>query len=262
MRSVRPAILAAFSVIAIFAVSSAAADTQGGPFMGFGASANGSGGTDYVRFSPVEPIAPIAHGLVAGAFGEGNFATEFAIDDTGALVSVNTRTGAVATIGSLGLALGPRVALAVDPITTLMLVANTDVACDTTAFYTVDRTTGLATLVTMLQPCYQSMVFDSAGNLYLLDRDTEAIGIFDAGSPHELGPLGVPIDDSATLAIDPANDFLYLVQFVEGDNHVYFIDTTTGSALLLSQTLGGTAPVSALAFALPLPDTIFADGFD
>lgn len=262
MRRVRPDLRPVIAAIACLGASIASAEPLGGPFMGFGASPNGAGGANYVHFSPVEPIAPLAHDLLAGAFGEGNFAIQYAIDDTGALVSVNTRDGSVTTIGPLGIALGPYVMLAVDPISGFLFAATPDAGCETTSFYVVDRDSGAVQPGTTLQPCYQSMVFDSAGTLYLLDRDTVAIGIFDGGGPHELGPLGIPLDDSATLAIDPANDFLYLVQFVEGDNHVYFIDTTTGGALLLAQTLGGKGPVSALAFALPLPDEIFANGFD
>lgn len=262
MQSVRSVMRAVLLAIAAFGDAAAWAAPEGGAFLGFGASSDGAGGTDYVRFSPVQRVASLEHGLLAGVFGEGDFRKQYAIDATGALVRINTHFGTVTTIGPLGIPLGPHVLLAIDPISSLVFMGTNDAACQTTTFYTVDRVTGAATPSLTLPPCYQSMVFDSNGNLFLLDRDTEAIAIFSGGSPHELGPLGIPVEDSAVLALDPANDSLYLVQFYEGDNRIWFVNATTGSAFPIGQTLGGAGPVAALAFVTFSEEDIFFNGFD
>jgi hypothetical protein len=39
------------------------------------------------------------------------------------------------------------------------------------------------------------------------------------------------------------------------------VDTSTGSTTFIGQ-IGGDEPIAAFALAAPLPETVFADGFD
>jgi hypothetical protein len=44
-------------------------------------------------------------------------------------------------------------------------------------------------------------------------------------------------------------------------NMLYTVDVSTGYATLIGQ-VGGNTPIAAVALGGPLPDAIFADGFD
>ena len=264
MDRARQAMFVVAFALALLGIPCASATPLGAAFFGYGAMANGMGGYDYIRFSPVVTLAPIEANLMGGMFLPGDYSTEYAIDENADFVGVSTTTGDVSQIGSVGFTVGSLVSIAADPTTGIVYGIISDPNLQVTSFFSMDASTGHATLIGPMIEYIQSIAFDSSGVFYELDRGVGAVMVGPLGGPQTvLGPLGVELNDTSTIAIQPGTDLLLLIQF-ETDaatNEIYVIDTTTGSATLVG-ALGGDAPISAIALAPPLADTIFGDGFD
>ena len=250
--------------LALLGISGASAAPLGTAFFGYGATANASGGYDYIRFPPIVTLAPLDANLMGGTFLAGDYSTEYAIDENGSFVAVDTTTGETSQIGFVGFTVGSLASIAAEPTTGIIYGIITDANLQVTSFFSIDAFTGQATLIGPMIEYIQSIAFDSSGIFYELDRGVGAIVVGPLGGPQTvLGPLGVELNDTSTIAIQPGSDVLFLIQFEAsaGTNEIYVVDTSTGSATLVG-ALGGDAPISAIALAPPLPDTIFGDGFD
>lgn len=229
----------------------------------YGSMADSGGGYDYVRLSDgVTVIAPLQHALVAGAFANDSSAIEYAIDDAGNAVSVDTTSGVVTTIGPFAEPI-VHVALATFPDATpatsaLGIAATAD--CLFTTLFTTDLASNQLNELGPVNGCLQSLAIARPQTVYTIDRDHGTIAVL-TGDVNDLGAPGVPIDDNSALAIAPGSGELLLFGFVGGSNVVYTVDTTTGAATLIGP-VGGTAPITALALALLPTDAIFANGFD
>lgn len=229
----------------------------------YGSMADSVGGQDYVRlYQGVAVIAPLPHALVAGAFPNDSNAFEYAIDDTGNAVSVDTSNGAVTTIGPFVEPIA-HVALATFPNavpSTSALGIASDADCTFTTLFTTDLASNAVTVLGPLSGCLQSLAIVPPQTIYTIDRDHGAIAVI-TGDVIDLGSPGVPIDDHSALAVAPDSGELLLFGFAGGSNVVYIVDTATGAATLIG-SVGGAAPLSALALAPAPTDAIFANGFD
>lgn len=251
-------VAAAFALLSVVAASAEPLGVI--PFIGYGASLDGSGGYEYVRFPPYVALAPLATNLVAGTFVNGDYSAEYALDANQGFVSVSTNTGAVTLIGPFMGFFGARVSMSANSSGQIYAIVGDD-ACSSTSFYTIDRVTGASTLIGGWPRCIQSIAFDENDLIYGLDRTTGDVVYFDTGGGTVLGPLGITIDGTSSIAIDPVMHLLYLVQFEGGTNMLYQVNESTGAAGLVG-VLGGDQPISALALAPQRPDDIFANGFE
>src|SRR5262249_30542229 len=134
--------------------------------------------------------------------------------------------------------------------------------------YSVDPATGLATPVTPLPECVASVAADVVHQLlYFLDSGAGAVNVIDTqGNETTLGDLGVALNPSARIVIDPVSGGLFMTQFdfPTFSNSLYAIDTTTGAASFVMD-LGGQNPLGAPVLAPPpgtVIDHIFSNGFD
>jgi hypothetical protein len=260
----RPARFVLRCALALLGIPDASATPLGTALFGYGAMANGTGGYDDIRFPPIVTLGPLEANLRAGTFLAGDYSTEYAIDENGNFVAVDTTTAGVSQIGFVGFTIGSVVSIAADPTTNIIYGIITDVNSQVTSFFSIDALTGTATLIGPIADGIQSIAVDSIGVFYQLNRGLGAIVAGPLGGQQTvLGPLGIELNDTSTIAVQPGADLLFLVQFEAsaGTNEMYVVDTSTGSATLVGP-LGGDAPISAVALAPPLPDTIFGDGFD
>ncbi|HET7925358.1 MAG TPA: hypothetical protein VFL30_10690 [Rhodanobacteraceae bacterium] len=248
------------------AASLAAASAFAGSFdvTVYGSVVDPQRGFDYMRVIPGRVvIARMDHALLAGAFANGDYSTEYAIDDTATLVEIDTATGAVSPIGELaGLEDAAHIGLAIDPTTSEAYVLVAWSPCTDTNLYGVDLVTGATMLIGGVPGCMQSPVFAPDGTLYALDRDTDYLVSLTNGLV-EIGSVGFPLDDADVLTYPPGYDVLFLWAFnpIVETNMLYSVDVGTGSATLIGE-VGGQDPIAAMAVGGPLPDSVFANGFD
>jgi len=260
-----------FGVLLGLIVALVAPDARAGdpPVFGYGVVfSNATQAYDFVTFPLVTPLAPLDAQLVAATAAGSNYAHLYAIDAEANLVTVDTATGDASIIGSLGIEPQQRVSIAVDPGTGLMYLIVGDSNCLFTLLYTVDTSTGLATPVAPLPECVASVAADVAHQLlYFLDQGAGALNVVDIdGNETALGDLGVALNPSARIVIDPVSGGLFMTQFdfPTFSNSLYAIDTTTGAASFVMD-LGGANPLGAPVLAPPsgtVIDRIFANGFD
>ena len=270
MHSARLATQAAIVLLLVF-VSLVAPDVlaapAGTPF-GYGVVFDNDSMTyNFVSLPDATTIAPLDVQLLAATFIGDDYTTEYAIDVDANLVTVDTATGDTTLIGSLGVAAQPRVSLGADPQSGALYGILGDNNCFATLLYSIDRTTAAATLIAPLPECVASIAYDPAGLLYLLDVGADALNVVDTlGNETTLGPLGILMNPSARVVVDPVSGALYLIEFdlPSFTNLIFAVDTATGAATLVGP-LGGENPIGAPLLApAPAgpPDMIFADGFD
>lgn len=251
------------------AVSLAAAPALAEPLGGVGFTAYASvadpgGGFDFVRLFPGDVVlSHMDHALLSGVFVNGDYSTEYAIDDTATLVTIDTASGVVTPVGFLlGFDEASHISLTVDTDTGVALALVARSPCTESDFYSVDLTTGIATLIAPVEGCLQSMVFAPDGTLYALDRDSGHLVALTNGVV-DIGAIGFTLHDADTLALAPGSGILLLFAFNPdvATNVLYAVDTSTGFATLIG-SLGGDEPIAAVALGGPLPEAIFASGFD
>jgi hypothetical protein len=258
--------LQAFVVSCAAMASLAAASASAGSldFTAYASVAGPQGGFEYVRLFPGNVVlSQMNHALLSGVFVNGDYSTEYAIDDTLTLVEIDTATGVVTPVGSLmGFDGSSHISLTIDPDSGAALALVARSPCTSSDFYDVDLTTGVTTLIGAVDGCMQSMVDAPDGTLYALDRDNGDLVTL-APDVTDIGSIGFSLDDADTLAFAPGSDILLLFAFNPdlGTNVLYSVDTSTGAATLIG-LLGGADPIAAVALGGPLPDAIFDEGFD
>lgn len=253
----------------VLALAGVAAHAGDPPVFGYGVVfSNSTLDYDFVTFPLVTALAPLDRQLVAATAAGSKYARLYAIDADANLVTVDTATGALSPIGSLGIEPGQRVSLAADPGTGALVAIVGDSNCFVTVLYSVDATTGLATAIAPLPECVQSVAADATRQLlYFLDTGAGAINVIDSGGNETtLGDIGVALNPTARVVIDPVSGGLFMTQFdFPGfSNSLYAIDTTTGAASFVMD-MGGQNPLGAPVLAPPagtVIDSIFANGFD
>jgi hypothetical protein len=261
----------ACSLASLFAFAAASDAVAGGaPVFGYGVMlSNSTQDYDFVSFPLVTPIAPLDRQVLAATPASSTYAELYAIDAASNLLTIDTATGAETVIGPLGVSTAQqRVSLAADPGTGSLFAVIGDDTCFLTVLYSIDPVTGVATAVAPLPECVASIAADVPNQLlYFLDAGASALNVVDAeGNEMTLGPLGIAMNASARIMVDPVSGglFMTLFEFPSFENSLYSIDTATGAATFV-MSIGGANPIDAPVLARPagtVIDRIFDDGFD
>jgi hypothetical protein len=270
-RAVRSGFPSRFTSVLALVVAFAASDARAGdpPVFGYGVMFdNATSEYAFVTFPLVMPVAPLDGQIVAATAVGSNYASLYAIDANASLLTVDTATGSASLVGPLGIQPGQRVSLAANPGTGALFAVIGDSSCLLTSIYSVDPATGLATLIAPVTECVAAVAADAANQLlYFLDSGASALNVVDAdGNETTLGDLGIVLNPSARIMIDPVSGglFMTLFEFPSFANSLYSIDTTTGAATFV-MSIGGANPLGAPVLAPPagtVIDRIFVDGFD
>jgi hypothetical protein len=264
--SVMHRVLHAFVVSCAAMASLAAAPASAGSigFTAYASVAGPEGGFEYVRLFPGDVVlSQLDHALLSGAFANGDYSTEYAIDDTLTLVKIDTATGVVTSAGALiGFDDSSHISFTIDSGTGLAYALVARSPCTSSDFYGVDLTNGTTLLIGAVEGCMQSMVYAADGTIYALDRHNGNLATL-FPDVADIGSIGLTLDDADTLAFAPGSDILLLFAFNPdlGTNVLYSVDTSTGAATLIG-SIGGADPMAAVALGGPLPDAIFDDGFE
>lgn len=194
--------------------------------------------------------------------------TLFASDDTNAdLYTIDPTTGEASLVGSFGFgqAETQNTGLAFRDDGTLFMVVDDfdDGTTDQDNLYTVDTTTGLATLVGTLfgtpfadDPEITSIAFASDGTLFAVDRDLDALLTVNplTAEVSLVGTLGA-LADSGQQGLDFFGDTLFLMS--ENPEAIFTVDTTTGAAALSANLQTPGLSLESLAIrVIPAPGTV------
>ena len=195
--------------------------------------------------------------------------TLFASDDnSGALFTIDPTTGEASLVGSFGFgqAETQNTGLAFRDDGTLFMVVDDfeDEGTDQDNLYTVDTTTGLATLVGTLfgtpfadDPEITSIAFASDGTLFAVDRDLDALLTINplTAEVSLVGTLGALASDGGQQGLDFFGDTLFLMS--ENPEAIFTVDTTTGAAALSANLQTPGLSLESLAIrVIPAPGTV------
>ena len=195
--------------------------------------------------------------------------TLFASDDTNAdLYTIDRTTGAASLVGSFGFGQADiqNTGLAFRDDGTLFMVVDDfdDGVTDQDNLYTVDTTTGLATLVGTLfgtpfadDPEITSIAFASDGTLFAVDRDLDALLTINplTAEVSLVGTLGALGSDGGQQGLDFFGDTLFLMS--ENPEAIFTVDTTTGAAALSANLQTPDLSLESLAIrVIPAPGTL------
>jgi hypothetical protein len=225
-------------------------------FAGYAAADDGNGGENFIRFPPPITVGALSSHIISATFFDSDYSLEYALTDQLILSSVQTATGTLHQLAQLTIQLGAKASIAADPVSGQLHGVESDAACDHSILVTIDRNTGGTSVIRDFAPCSQSLAIDAQELLYSIDRDTDAVQVFDGTTLTELDALGIATNETSALAVVPDTGALLLFQF-ETSNVMYTVDKSSGSATLVG-SIGGGTPLLAVALA---PDDIFSDGF-
>ena len=262
-RSVTPVRQAA---VLLFAVSASAQVALGGTLY---AVANGP---DLLlrydaaagSFDPVGAYAlnnPVAEFALGGLeFAPDGILYGVSITSSARLYTVDAATAQLVEIGPLNVNAFEG-GLAFDPLNGTLYGVNAVVA-SAASLYTVDLLTGQASVVGAIgggNHDFNGLVFDGDGNLFGIDRVTNALWRIDKTNPDGpmtqqvgagLGPIA--LGGFGGMAVD--TDAEQIVAYAESSKTLFAVDLTSGSASVI-QNLGPGAPdITGLAF-IPEPAT-------
>jgi hypothetical protein len=169
------------------------------------------------------------------------------------LFTINPTTGAASLVGSTGLTSIIEGDLAFDP-TTGTLYGIQEVDSNTLrGLFTMNTTTGHATILGNVSgptSDLSAMVFDSSGNLFIVDNtDSLLLRVNKAnGAILSSVPLSVQLGSTVGMSIDPATGTFYVGDGASpGTNSLYTLNPTTGGLTRIG-TFNLTAELSGLAF--------------
>ena len=202
-------------------------------------------------------VAATTRNLFGGAIAPTGiyYALEYLAAGSGNLVSVDTTTGNITTIGPLtGLASGHTVTgIAWDKTSATMYAISTNGTVG--SLYTVNLATGTLTTVsatTTGSALPIDIAINSAGIMYSMDVGTDILYTINktTGAATAVGPLGININFAQGMAIDPATDSLWLAAYIgTGNSGLYRCNTSTGAATLVGNFTAGSGEVDA--FVIP-----------
>lgn len=172
---------------------------------------------------------------------------------TDSLIIIDPADASISVVGDLGI---DAVAggLAYDVNSQTMYYAHIPSTLDETSLYSINTSTGAATLIGLAGDplTLNGLTFDpnsntlygssgATGQLYTLNTST--------GEATAVGALGIPDFGDHGLAYDAVNDILYISDAVNNPS-LWTVNTSTGAASEVG-TLG--QPISALAYENPIP---------
>lgn len=248
------------SCVAGFAAG-ADAEPNGTPpgYTMYASAVDPGGGFEYVRVIPGGAVlGHLDHALLSGFFYRDDYTKEYALDDAATLVTVDTGTAAVTSIGSTSFSDWTHLSITVDPSSNLAYALVAETPCTETLLYAVDLTTAATSVIGSVPGCLEAGLFAPDGTYYAIDSASSALIDVSTGP---IGALGFAVGDDATLFQIPGGATLYLMatDLSTATMNLYTVDTTTGSATLIAPA-GGV--YTGIAIGPPLPDDIFAGNFD
>ena len=202
-------------------------------------------------------IAPLGDLSVTGLGYDPNNQILYGIEvDSDTLVTIDTVTGAVTTVGPLNYGFASS-GLAYNSDNNLLYTSRSG------GLYSIDPTTGAATLVgTGMPPSSTAMAYDSnRGRLYLVDPSLRQLHHVDPATAQItlIGDLGSSAALSG-LAYDPESDTIYLSN--PAGYNLYTLDVNTGAATQVGP-FQAQAYMTGLTIAPPLSSfTELSDGAD
>jgi hypothetical protein len=209
----------------------------------------GPGFDNYVTFDANDPgtFTTIQGGITAlwgVTFVDNDFSKQYALEyTTGNLDTISTLDGSITVIGNTGLTTCCLVTpggLRWDPTSgTTYLVIN-DFTVSTSTLYTVDLATAATTLVGQMSGMIFDITIDSAGLMYGIDVDADALVAIDktSGATQVIGSIGFDAIFGEALDFDAETGILYLASADESTARMYTVDPTTGAATLIGQLAG------------------------
>jgi hypothetical protein len=202
-------------------------------------------------------ITPTTRPIFGGALsGTGVwYGLEYIAAGAGNLVTIDTTTGAMTTIGNLpGLAAGHTVTgLSWNKVNSTMYALSTNgtvgtlytINLSTSALTTIGNTTGSSLPI--------DMSFNNAGTLYSVDIGTDALNILSTttGAATPVGPLGVDLNFAQGMCFDPSTDSLFLAAYNStlSLGQLMRCNTSTGAATLIGNF--GSSQTEVDAFVIP-----------
>jgi hypothetical protein len=258
--------IAVVSCIAGFAIPVAAfAALAGGlpAYTEYASTFDPAGGFEYIRLVPDHAVlGHLDHALLSGFFYRDDYSKEYAIDDAATLVTVDTSTAAVTTIGQTPFEIWTHLGIAADPSTGLAYALVANDPCTSTDLYGIDLITGAATLIGAYPDgCLEGGLIEPDGTFHAIDSAASALVDVMQG---EIGALGFNVGDDATLYHLPGGTTMYLLatDLSVGMMNLYTVDPATGHATLIAPVSAMPGTYTGIAIGPPLPDDVFADGFD
>ena len=246
--------------------------SRGAAVPAYGVNLDPINGNTFVFLDAANPgeltvIAPTSRTLVGGAFVRNDFSRFYAIDAaTSELVWLDTSDGSETVVGSTGFNLQTWTGLATDPAVGNLYGTTTDLTGDnpSSTLYTIDVTTGFATLIGSLGPgrivdiavaaTRRAHGHGGSAPFFAIDTLSDTI----SGVDGTIGPLGFDAEYAAVLDFDGANGTLYLAAIDNESptfqpDRMYTIDTTTGAATLVGGISADPAGAELSAFAIAIP---------
>jgi hypothetical protein len=173
---------------------------------------------------------------------------EYSPLDNSKIWTINHLTGTMTLIGQSGEGLH---SLAYDDPTGTMY------ACGTTHLFTIDMTTGLATVVGPYGITGSVMIgiaCDGYGNMYAEDLHTDSLYTINptSGTATLIGPLGLDLNYGQDMAIDKETGICYLAAYTVhtgNEGALYTCNLTT--AIPTKIGIFGTEPTQITGFAIP-----------
>ncbi|MEA2105975.1 MAG: choice-of-anchor J domain-containing protein, partial [Bacteroidota bacterium] len=199
-----------------------------------------------------EVISATSVNNYAGTWALGKW---YAVSENNALVTVNTETGIITTIGTLDL--NSVTGIAYDWNSNTMYAM--DYNGENSELYTVDIQTAEVTRVGLgsTPGININLACDLEGNLYSMNISDDKLYAISktAGAGTPVGDLGIDISYAQDMEFDHANgDILYATAYAASDGGLYVIDPQTGEASLLGNfTAGNELGGFAIPYFTPEP---------
>lgn len=201
------------------------------------------------------PIGPLTSNLFADDMaGDGN------------LYALNNDTKKLVKVYSDGTAqdVGPLTGIGTATVTGLSWnrVNSTMYATSGSNLYTINLTTGAATLVGGMAPMTLPiwLEIDNAGLAYSADINDDKLYSVNlaTGATTEIGPLGINIIYAQEADFNTSNNTLYMAGMLDPslETNLYTVNTSTGAATLVGSTGGREITMFTIADTLPDPPVI------
>ena len=183
--------VAVVSCIAGFAVAAHAA-TLGGPpsYIEYASTFDPGGGFEYIRLAPDHAVlGHLDHALLSGFFYRDDYSKEYAIDDTATLVTVDTSSGAVTTIGQTPFDNWTHLSITADPSTGLAYALYARDPCTSTEFHAIDLITGVTTPIGVYaDACLEAGTIEPDGTYYLGPGSSDKYAVVNLGAGYQVRP--------------------------------------------------------------------------
>ncbi len=158
------------------------------------------------------------------------------------LITIDPATGARTTIGDMGILMD---GLSYNPAT------NTMYAVDATSLYTINMSTGAATLVgTNTGISMTNLAIDNTGNCFTLDVTASNLGRINltTGAYTVVGPVGFVADYAQDMEFDRESGNLFMAAQDAASGWLAWVNTTTGGTMKIGDFEGGA---EITGFAIP-----------